>query len=334
MRVSSPSAFTAVSAAMVCINVSAVPPDLEMATKRVVVCGSLPSSAPQVSGSRLSMKCRRGAARSAPTPGTAWPASCASVCPPRLEPPVPSKTTSVAFSARRRAVSRIGTRSSWVFGSHSNGREPSAWRARKTSSAPSARPSASFRAFSATPCGPMRCSRALSMDWTIAMDCCRSAGTGMRGYLPRVARATQWPKQRGRRLLGSAGGQPYRPTGHGDQHAAAIEALGYPPGVLDADGVDQTAAALDIVDAEIIDLDLRQLGGDLARGVERERIGALEERFRSRQLVGGRAVRGHALGLSFDDPKRVGGAVGARSGGADQHRGAPEPDQAVGDAIG
>ena len=44
MRVSSPSAFTADSAAMVCISVSAVPPDFEMATKRVVWCGSLASS--------------------------------------------------------------------------------------------------------------------------------------------------------------------------------------------------------------------------------------------------------------------------------------------------
>ncbi len=93
------------SAAMVCISVSPVPPDFEIATKRVVASGSCASSvAEAVSGSRLSMKCRRGPSRSAPRPGTAWPASCASVCPPRLDPPVPRKTTSVAPSRSRFAA--------------------------------------------------------------------------------------------------------------------------------------------------------------------------------------------------------------------------------------
>ena len=55
---------------MVCISVSAVPPDFEIATKRVVASGSLASSASKECGSRLSMKCRRGAARKLPTPGT------------------------------------------------------------------------------------------------------------------------------------------------------------------------------------------------------------------------------------------------------------------------
>src|SRR6266481_6009660 len=47
------------------------------------------------------MKWSRGPSHQAPTPGTAWPASCASVCPPRLDPPVPRKTTSVAPAASR-----------------------------------------------------------------------------------------------------------------------------------------------------------------------------------------------------------------------------------------
>ena len=49
MRVCSPSPFTADSAAMVCIKVSAVPPDFEIATKRVVACGSLASIVPKLS---------------------------------------------------------------------------------------------------------------------------------------------------------------------------------------------------------------------------------------------------------------------------------------------
>ena len=44
------------------------------------------------------MKWMRGGSRKAPTPGTAWPASCASVWPPRLEPPVPRKITSLVPS--------------------------------------------------------------------------------------------------------------------------------------------------------------------------------------------------------------------------------------------
>src|SRR5215210_7320582 len=38
------------------------------------------------------MKWMRGGSRKLPTPGTPWPASCASVCPPRLDPPVPRRS--------------------------------------------------------------------------------------------------------------------------------------------------------------------------------------------------------------------------------------------------
>ncbi len=46
MRASSPAAFTALSAAAACISVSPVPPDFEIAMKRVVASGSFASSAP------------------------------------------------------------------------------------------------------------------------------------------------------------------------------------------------------------------------------------------------------------------------------------------------
>ena len=45
MRTASPAAFTAASAAVVCIRVSPVPPDFEIATKREVASGSRLSSA-------------------------------------------------------------------------------------------------------------------------------------------------------------------------------------------------------------------------------------------------------------------------------------------------
>ena len=52
MRGSRPAALSADSAAMVCISVSAVPPDFEMATKRVVACGSRASSVAEACADR------------------------------------------------------------------------------------------------------------------------------------------------------------------------------------------------------------------------------------------------------------------------------------------
>ena len=71
MRASSPSALTADSAAMVCISVSAVPPDFEMATKRVVASGSRAEQRAERVGIEIvdEMQARRRA--QAPTPGTA-----------------------------------------------------------------------------------------------------------------------------------------------------------------------------------------------------------------------------------------------------------------------
>jgi hypothetical protein len=167
MRVSNPASPSADKIAMVCIKVSAVPPDLEIATKRLVACGSLASSFAKVSASRLSMKRNRGGTPSAPMPATAYPASCAKVCPPRLEPPVPRMTMSVARSASWRAVSRMFSRSLRASGKRSSGRLRSAWRARSQSSAPSARISAASSSRALMPCDPMCSSRALSIDWAM-----------------------------------------------------------------------------------------------------------------------------------------------------------------------
>ena len=65
MRASSFAAFTAVSAAMVCISVSPVPPDFDTQTKRVVASGSLLRNS--LEGARIEivheMDARRGAQR-------------------------------------------------------------------------------------------------------------------------------------------------------------------------------------------------------------------------------------------------------------------------------
>jgi hypothetical protein len=57
------------------------------------------------------------------------PASCATVWPPRLDPPVPRKTMSAAPASSRSAAPLMPARSSVFSGSRSKGSLPSAWRA-------------------------------------------------------------------------------------------------------------------------------------------------------------------------------------------------------------
>ena len=59
------------STAIVCIRVSPVPPDFEMATKRVEASGRRWRTWSKVTGSRLSRKWTRGASAKRPAPGTA-----------------------------------------------------------------------------------------------------------------------------------------------------------------------------------------------------------------------------------------------------------------------
>ena len=84
-------------------------------------------------------------------------------------------------------------------------------------------------------------------------------------------------------------------------------------------GVDQAAAPLDIVDAEIVDLDLHELGGDLAGRVERERVGALEDTtLRLRQfLMPSGPCRPCAVSCSMRPT--LGRPIGAHRCAADEH---------------
>ena len=96
------------AAVSACINVSAVPPDLEIATKRVVFRSTRERYSLQENGSGLSWKVTRGPLRS-------WLSSAAfSAWPPRLDPPMPSTPISVVplqkASAARRAASRSSVR--------------------------------------------------------------------------------------------------------------------------------------------------------------------------------------------------------------------------------
>src|SRR5262249_61858718 len=69
-------------------------------------------------------------------------------------------------------------------------------------------------------------------------------------------------------------------------------------------------------------------------GVDAERIGSLEMGFGCGDYRLGRSVLGEAANLALDELDGLPGGVRARRRGAQQQRGAIEPDQAVGDAIG
>src|SRR5262249_44116912 len=136
------------------------------------------------------------------------------------------------------------------------------------------------------------------------------------------------------RVALTLGGEALRPAHDGDQLAGIEQALGDPPHVVDGDGVDHGAAPRDIVDAEIVELDLHQLAGDLGRSIEAEPAGPLDIGLRLRQLRLGRTGIGEPLDLLRDDLDGIAGALGARAGTAHQHRRMVEPDQLAVDRIG
>ena len=122
---------------MVCISVSPVPPDFEIATKRVVASGSRSSSVAKVSGIEIVHEVQaRPVAQRADARRPRGPASCASVWPPRLEPPVPSKHDVARAVAQSRGGSLDrGEIVGLVPAGAAAARPPSAWRARSQSSA-------------------------------------------------------------------------------------------------------------------------------------------------------------------------------------------------------
>src|SRR6266851_6813552 len=280
------------------------------------------------------MKWSRGPSRQAPTPGTARPASCANVCPPRLDPPVPRRTTSVAPAASRCAALAIPSRSSRRSGSRSSGSLPSAWRARSHSSAPAVRAIASFKAFGATPCPPMRSSRASSIDWTTVIEV-SDAEVGRRSgplsmmleHIPRHGRACPGHPRLTRRRLktwmpatsagmttsrsAALGGRRLRAADHGDEETAVEQALRHPLHVGERHRIDEAVALVDVVDAEILELDLHELPGDLGRGVEAQRERALLIGLGLGELVLGRAGLGEATDFLFHHFERLAGAVAA-----------------------
>src|SRR6185312_17370955 len=111
----------------------------------------------------------------------------------------------------------------------------------------------------------------------------RGFGGQIATYLPLT------PATCNRSLAGITRDQALRLAGDRHEQPTAVEALGDTLGVLEGDGIDHALTALHIIDAEIVELDLGQLGGDLVRRVEAERVGVLEVGLGRRQLFGGRA---------------------------------------------
>ncbi len=161
-----PRCRTASSAAMICTKVSGVPPDFEVTTKRVVLRSS-PAKADQAWPRR---DCRRSAAAAAPRcrvcrrPGCPSRESCASVCPPRLDPPVPKKTRVRAPWLRSCNASRAGGMSSRRSATCSKGSVPAACASRSDAS----RVSSFARRASSEACGRPARRSALrgSLRWT------------------------------------------------------------------------------------------------------------------------------------------------------------------------
>ena len=115
------------------VNVSAVEPDLEITRKPVRAKSSAAKRAWNVSGSTLSMNQRRGAPGSGPKPRSA---SAQMVWPARLDPPVPSTTTSSKSARKRSATACKDAKSSIADGRRSSGKLLSSRAAFSPASAP------------------------------------------------------------------------------------------------------------------------------------------------------------------------------------------------------
>ena len=167
MRAASPAAFTAASAAMVCIRVSPVPPDFEIATKRVVASGSLSSSAAEGRGIEIvhEMQARaraQGADARHAVAGELRQRLAAEARSAGAE----NDDVGRARRAAARAASRSPSRSSCLAGSRSSGSVAvGVARAQPVERARRARQRVIERG-RATPCGADRSARAVDRcDW-------------------------------------------------------------------------------------------------------------------------------------------------------------------------
>src|SRR5258707_4129558 len=130
-----------------------------------------------------------------------------------------------------------------------------------------------------------------------------------------------------------AGADALRGADDGDEETVCEQPFGHALGVRERHRIDETGAALNIVDAEIVELHLQELARNPVRGIEPERKGPLEIALGLDEFGFGRAVLGEPVDLALDELDGFARRVGPRCGMAEQQRGAIEPEEAVGDAV-
>ena len=94
-------------------------------------------------------------------------------------------------------------------------------------------------------------------------------------------------------------------------------------------GLHQAVALVDVIDAETFALDLHELRGNLAGGIEAQRVGTRQEGLRLGEFLFGRAVLGEATDFGLEHIERLPGAIGAGRGAGHEQRGVLERDQAL-----
>ena len=103
---------------------------------------------------------------------------------------------------------------------------------------------------------------------------------------------------------------------HGDEETWVEQALGHPFGVVQGHRIDQGRTALDIVNAEIVELHLHQLARDPVRGIEAEGERTFQIGLRLDELLLGRSFLGQLANFLLDDVDGLAGGIGAGRGAA------------------
>src|SRR3974390_3243633 len=222
------------------------------------------------------------------------PPNWASVWPPRLDPPVPKNTSVWASLVRGARAARAAAMSSRHSGTRKSGSAPVACTSRKVSRRGWRRSRVRSSSACERPDLPMPASRQPSTD------CNSGMGSLLARYLLRPSI---------RRLADDGG----------DQAIGLDQPLGHALYVVEAYLLDQVIAAVDIVDAEVLNLDPQELISDAARGFKAERIGPGEIALGVGEFLGVRPLVGKTLKLALDHGKGLGDRLILGGDAPDEH---------------
>src|SRR5690606_21122812 len=215
---------------------------------------------------------------------------------PRLEPPVPNTSTSVAPRWSWSAAARQASMSSRFAGRCRSGSVPSPCHSRSLARAGSVAARASENVSRSSPPSPDRSVKQPDMSWWY----------GMRSVPPRPTRSgsrRHRPMLTYRRTVLNAG----RLTDHRYQKQVGFQQFRrHPPDIVQGHRLDHLVALFDVVDAEVVELNSEQLCRDLGGGIEPQRVRTGEIGLGRFEFLCGRALACHALDLSLDDLERFG----------------------------